>query len=1845
MTSRHQIHDDMPGSNPFEQTAVFLIARLNSQIEACDALLSRLVGLEQKKAELAQEEKSLSDKDQEIDERHSSQLTADSNSVLQAQDALCIAESTVRGLRRRHKKLKERFEALQQGELLQEDLDHVARAIEEESKPLKDNITKVEERISETQRYIDELTELIESQKADLNALRADLESFRRRKVPARFLPPVYDVRKKAAEKQDKKIRDLKDKQNSLIDQYKQVEMEIAPLNKIIVELEANNSELKQVSKKKIFNRLGSTAWWGSFTVDYAKKAQKVIQKRNLLTEQLAGLKGQFSKEERAFDAATSERSQVIKNAALAEFSHQRGLLQEMIETVLAKIREREAQLSLMNTALSSLEDQLEENKEKLNQVGNRAAENSRQEIVELVKASLDKSDIDIQEADNEAALNRGRVLEATTALEQLRSNLSSEKSEQMLTMGHQLDELRKSVHLAEEAFFNDARGYNIEISAGDIREIIIQKRSELVSELKERQDGLTLNENHGSSSQENGVRNNAMEFEERSPSGSQGAIVNGNIYFDFVKNENDNQDARGRTFTGLRSQLDELHLSHGNALFPDSPSGEDLLSTFIDTFFPEGITQSYYICNLSLQSDQPYLSIRPQIVGPRLERLLPRGMSLAVCGRLWDNQRDVDNPVFLVQRIVDLSHSGARPFEHLISGFVFSQYQSVYPASKRQENVLSNEFVSQLPSISVQTRDRLQDWRAYLDWRERLVHARLVGLRYLEVDVLEDGRLRFLTVCESKVNFDQVRRMLRSNELYAYELNYSQDSWQFDYNDKHRERGAELGDFAGQEDVPNPGDVDTEGMPWDEPYFSYIHFRLPEEAQNEFDDILKGGGTIKEAAKSYLNRVHPSGFLALSIMGDRILIDRQRKELYTLQRESGYAPFLSSYLFDIKKANEPSKLKQITDGQWLQPSLNDDQRLAVQKMVSTPDLAMVQGPPGTGKTTMIAEATWQFVNEGKKILIVSQASLAVNNALERLLQIPAIRAIRLSRRERKNEGEHPYSQERALETYYGSIANACRNRTLDVWAGADARLVAITNWIASVDLVSGDVESLRSKADVMAKEYAALEAELKRHEESDKRARNIARQRREAAELRAFIGGADSFTGTIPEKVLRTVYDRIMLPLDRLSDIGVRANALWTQYDYGSPSERTRFAVEALLNWRKVIAFKAQITGDCERLKATEGNSVLSPESAIRLAELQRKLEATQKAMEKDASKVSKWQTIQKEIREVKRQGAGLDRNIYARLFNVPDNQSLPILTDSGSTRTKVIDVLDQAYGLLCVVETEIENGCRGICEQLDRYVESLAGVDVDRGASRRLEGELRHLSERQKEVSSELSDKEKRLRDILGKQPGMDQGVKPDLAELPDLRAIAEHERSSLTATVNQSQAFRDSWGNLLQRWVSDLTDPETIRCDQDNFFPTYIRACNVVGVTCTENRRTLEDAGHTWFDAVVVDEVSKATPTEIIMPLMMGKTAILVGDHRQLPPLFKEHEGSWEEAIADQEESPEDEQNSDSELTAQNFDRFKKMVTSSLFKEHFENAPESLKSFLFTQYRMHPQIMRVVNQFYENNLQCGLPDPDGKVLGSDPRGHRIHGLTLNGEKSQQYIVPNRHVAWLDSTLDPHRRPHYERRDLGSSKVNELECILIAKVLCDIEISCREQGFGSNGKPPKQVGIITFYGRQVRAIREAIHRTREMHKVFFYAIEYDINTVDRYQGQERPIILVSMVRNPPFRLSQRANTAQFERINVAFSRAQELLIVAGAKDVFCRYPVFLPHLDRPGKRKVEVYRYIIDEIQRNSGLWSSDYIINPHKYDSLLPKDYSAKLSRHGPNKNIRGRKKNDNKGKNSS
>ncbi len=88
----------------------------------------------------------------------------------------------------------------------------------------------------------------------------------------------------------------------------------------------------------------------------------------------------------------------------------------------------------------------------------------------------------------------------------------------------------------------------------------------------------------------------------------------------------------------------------------------------------------------------------------------------------------------------------------------------------------------------------------------------------------------------------------------------------------------------------------------------------------------------------------------------------------------------------------------------------------------------MIQGPPGTGKTTVIAEICYQIALRGGRTLIASQANLAVDNALSRLVHNPVIRAIRKGRAEKVGEEGQPFLEDQVIGTWLDNTATDCEN-------------------------------------------------------------------------------------------------------------------------------------------------------------------------------------------------------------------------------------------------------------------------------------------------------------------------------------------------------------------------------------------------------------------------------------------------------------------------------------------------------------------------------------------------------------------------------------------------------------------------------------------------------------------------------------------------------------------------------------------------------------------------------------------------------------------------------------------------
>ena len=410
-------------------------------------------------------------------------------------------------------------------------------------------------------------------------------------------------------------------------------------------------------------------------------------------------------------------------------------------------------------------------------------------------------------------------------------------------------------------------------------------------------------------------------------------------------------------------------------------------------------------------------------------------------------------------------------------------------------------------------------------------------------------------------------------------------------------------------------------------------------------------------------------------------------------------------------------------------------------------------------------------------------------------------------------------------------------------------------------------------------------------------------------------------------------------------------------------------------------------------------------------------------------------------------------------------------------------------------------------------------------------------------------------------------------------------------------------------------------------------YKRMINIEGVTTSFAGKKawympyLQDP----FDFVIIDEISKATPPEILLPLLLGKKAILVGDHRQLPPTFKNPK-SREEITAD-------------EMEDERFARggkFEMMVTSALFAEYFKEADATLKSTLTAQYRMHEQIMRCTNEFYEGKLTRGLTEEEQRK--KKQHGFRIVKNDSGGSalrEGSELIVKEQHVIWIDSTFDRDGRYCSEESPSHTTSRRNVREVRIAKYMIDQfeqQVAERKEEILQENWPEDSmlqhldhedrlpIGFITFYGDQKNAFREIANENDSWVAMRnrWPNLSVKVDTVDKFQGGERAVIFVSMVVSPeisekkrdafekkvrPYSYNPkkvqskngfeqggipRSGTSFIkspERSNVAFSRAQNLLIVLGNRFALSKNNVEIIR-DNGSKVKKPMYKQIQEVI-----------------------------------------------------
>ncbi len=310
-------------------------------------------------------------------------------------------------------------------------------------------------------------------------------------------------------------------------------------------------------------------------------------------------------------------------------------------------------------------------------------------------------------------------------------------------------------------------------------------------------------------------------------------------------------------------------------------------------------------------------------------------------------------------------------------------------------------------------------------------------------------------------------------------------------------------------------------------------------------------------------------------------------------------------------------------------------------------------------------------------------------------------------------------------------------------------------------------------------------------------------------------------------------------------------------------------------------------------------------------------------------------------------------------------------------------------------------------------------------------------------------------------------------------------------------------------------------------------------VVCGTCVGIGRPAVNVAETEFDLVVIDEAARCDPGELAVGLQSGRRALLVGDHKQLPPLYDRIVARNAARALRMQDLPG--RRAIEELSVSDFAR-------SFVSPYGVLVGRSLRK----QYRMAAEIRAMVSDcFYP---EVGLSD------GRGPPGKHYDALPA---------PLDRQVTWLDTSSEPGGA---EDKAEGTSYSNGTEVRIVMGLLRHLAARpglWHEMRARKELAPGEQaVGVIAMYSAQRNALQAA-----------FDALEWPegfpplvrIDTVDAYQAKENRIVIVSLVRSAPrgpARRKKRQNplphATDYRRVNVALSRAMDRLVVVGAADLF---------------------------------------------------------------------------------
>ena len=365
---------------------------------------------------------------------------------------------------------------------------------------------------------------------------------------------------------------------------------------------------------------------------------------------------------------------------------------------------------------------------------------------------------------------------------------------------------------------------------------------------------------------------------------------------------------------------------------------------------------------------------------------------------------------------------------------------------------------------------------------------------------------------------------------------------------------------------------------------------------------------------------------------------------------------------------------------------------------------------------------------------------------------------------------------------------------------------------------------------------------------------------------------------------------------------------------------------------------------------------------------------------------------------------------------------------------------------------------------------------------------------------------------------------------SDYPQLWAI----RKAIRELRKNRKKGSENYHQKMDRLKSRAAEIE-LRINAELFGEARVIACTLVGSA----HHLLEGMK---FGTLFIDEAAQALEAACWIPMKRASRVILAGDHCQLPPTVK--------SIA----------------------ALRAGLGKTLMERIAENKPEVV-TLLKIQYRMNDEIMRFSSDwFYGGKVESAPQIKYRSVLDYD---HPITWIDTGEESEERRVKSEEFNSSSDdaseeseeqenSSLFTHHSSLYKEQFVGESfgRINKAEAELTLLTLAEYFTKIGKQRVLSESI---DVGIISPYRAQVQYLKKLIKKY-EFFKPYRRLIS--VNTVDGFQGQERDVILISLVRSNDE--GQIGFLKDLRRMNVAMTRARMKLIILGNKDTMTKHPFY---------------------------------------------------------------------------